>query len=101
MSFPQGRPKETIEIIEEYLKRNQLFRDYADPSQDPAFSEVGMMKMKMMVVVMMMMQLLLLLILMTIKILWFSLLQEYSTNLDCGVGSGSGGTMLFRSKETP
>lgn len=35
-----GRPKETIEIIEEYLRRNQLFRDYDDPSQDPIFSEI-------------------------------------------------------------
>lgn len=35
-----GRTEEHIQYIEDYLKANQLFRDYTDPNQDPLFTEV-------------------------------------------------------------
>ncbi|XP_049814444.1 cytoplasmic aconitate hydratase-like [Schistocerca nitens] len=35
-----NRSEEKVKIIEEYLKRVKMFRNYSDPSQDPVFSEV-------------------------------------------------------------
>ncbi|KAL5020392.1 hypothetical protein ScPMuIL_003284 [Solemya velum] len=35
-----GREEEKIKIIEDYLKANQMFRDYNDPGNDPVFTQV-------------------------------------------------------------
>ncbi|GFS21117.1 aconitate hydratase [Elysia marginata] len=35
-----GRDEAKISLIEQYLRANNLFRDYSDASQDPVFSEV-------------------------------------------------------------
>lgn len=35
-----GRGDEKIEYVEAYLKAAKMFRDYTDPNEDPAFSEV-------------------------------------------------------------
>ena len=35
-----GRGEEHIKFIEDYLKANNLFRDYTNPEQDPVFTEV-------------------------------------------------------------
>lgn len=35
-----GRDESRIAVIESYLRAMRLFRDYADPGQDPAFSQV-------------------------------------------------------------
>lgn len=35
-----GRSDETIECVEAYMKATKMFRDYANPSNDPVFSEV-------------------------------------------------------------
>jgi len=35
-----GRPDETLECVESYLKATKMFRDYSDPDNDPVFSEV-------------------------------------------------------------
>lgn len=36
-----GRTKEHIQYIEDYMKANNLFRDYSNPEQDPTFTEVN------------------------------------------------------------
>ena len=35
-----GRDEEKVKVFESYLKAVRLFRDYADVSQDPEYSEV-------------------------------------------------------------
>ncbi|XP_065063994.1 cytoplasmic aconitate hydratase-like isoform X2 [Rhopilema esculentum] len=35
-----GRDEKKLELIEAYLKRNKLFRDYNNPEQDPIFSQI-------------------------------------------------------------
>lgn len=39
--FVLGRDEVKINIVESYLKANNLFRDFTNPDQDPEFSEVG------------------------------------------------------------
>ena len=36
-----GREPSQVNVIGEYLKRNHMFRDFCDESQDPVFSQVS------------------------------------------------------------
>ena len=36
-----GRDPNQIKVIGEYLKRNHMFRDFCDQSEDPVFSQVS------------------------------------------------------------
>lgn len=35
-----GREDEKVKIIEDYLRANQMFRNYNDPEDDPVFTQV-------------------------------------------------------------